>query len=165
MQTKITLILLAALAALPIATRADTDPLVYREPVAGEPVALPVITETINEDGSTNTWTQADLVAALQLLSRKYHREVSTPGGRQAWHGKMVCAEVDLDRAVKIETHEDGTVFEIPFRARSKSAPKPATLNAEGVPVALAAARKRREAEKATTNEVTIITKAGEVEE
>ncbi len=159
MQTKLAIILLAALAALPIATRAaDTDPLVYTEPVAGEPVALPlVVAETINEDGSTNVWTQADLVAALQLLNRKYHREVSTPGGRQAWHGKMVREEVDLERAVKIETHEDGMAFEIPFSSPKKATPKPATLNADGVPVALARARERREQEKATTNQVTVV--------
>ncbi|MBR4522816.1 MAG: hypothetical protein IKO64_01075 [Kiritimatiellae bacterium] len=157
MQTKITLILLAALAALPIFSRADTT--------TADALDLPVMIETVNEDGSTNTWTQADLVAALQLLNRKYHREVATPGGRQAWHGKMIREEVDLERAVKIETHEDGMAFEIPFSSPKKATPKPATLNAEGVPVALARARKRREQEKATTNEVTIITKAGEVEE
>ena len=157
MQTKITLILLAALAALPNLARADTDPLVYTEPVAAEPVAFPIVAETINEDGSTNTWTQADLVAALQLLNRKYHREVATPGGRQAWHGKMIREEVDLERAVKIETHEDGMAFEIPFSSPKKATPKPATLNADGVPVALARARERREQEKATTNQVTVV--------
>ena len=114
---------------------------------------------TLNEDGSTNTWTQADLVAALQLLNRKYHREVATPSGRQAWHGPTVREEVDLDRAVKLETHEDGVIFEIPFGTPKKATPK-TTLDESGVPPALKAARERREQEKATTNIVTVVTTA-----
>lgn len=124
--------------------------------VAEEP---PQIVTTLNEDGSTNTWTQADLVAALQLLNRKYHREVATPSGRQAWHGKTVREEVDLDRAVKLETHEDGMIFEIPFSAPKKATPK-TTLDESGVPPALTAARERRKQEKATTNIVTVVTTA-----
>ncbi len=115
----------------------------------------PVLT-TLLSDGSPNTWTQADLVAALQLLNRKYHREVEKPAGREAWHGKLVRQEIDTEREVKIETYEDGTVFEFPFEKPSRPKPK-TTLDDNGVPPALAAARRRRQEEKATTNIVTVV--------
>ena len=50
--------------------------------------------------------------------------------------------------------------FEIPFSSPNTATPKPATLNADGGPVALARARERREQEKSTTNEVTVIIQA-----
>ena len=156
-MTKLSALFLASLAALPLCADDNPDYISYDgQTVFGQ--QQPAYVATLNLDGSTNTWTQADLVAALQLLNRKYHREVESAAGRQAWHGKMLREEVDTEREVKREIHEDGTVFEIQFRARPKSAPKPATLNADGVPVALAAARERREAEKASTNTVTVVT-------
>lgn len=36
----------------------------------------PVVT-TLFSDGTTNTWTQADLVSALQLMNRRYHRDMN----------------------------------------------------------------------------------------
>lgn len=156
-MTKLSALFLASLAVLPLCADDNPDYISYDgQTVVGQ--QQPSYVTTINLDGSTNVWTAADLVAALQLLNRKYHREVEHPSGRVAWHGELVREEVDTEREVKREIHEDGTVFEIPFRARSKSAPKPATLNADGVPVALARARERREAEKATTNTVTVVT-------
>lgn len=119
-----------------------------------ETATLPLVT-TLLSDGSTNEWTQADLIAALQLLNRKYHREVEKPTGREAWHGKLIRQEVDTEREVKREIYEDGTVFEFPFEKRSAPAPK-TTLDADNIPPGLAAARKRRAQEKATTNIVTV---------
>ena len=49
-----------------------------------------VVVATLFEDGSTNTWTAADLQAALGLMNRKYHREQETDAGRLAWHGKRM---------------------------------------------------------------------------
>ena len=73
----------------------------------------PVVAQTLFSDGRTNTWTQADLIAALQLVNRKYHRDCESPGGRNAWHGKLVGQTVSTNGTtlVKTEQHEDGAVF------------------------------------------------------
>ena len=115
----------------------------------------PVVT-TLFDDGSTNTWTQADLVAALQLMNRKYHRDVETPGGRTAWHGKLVMQEIDTNRLVKIERYADGTEFEFPFEISTPKTPSPTPYSRSNVPDRLAATRARRRDEKATTNTVTV---------
>ena len=113
----------------------------------------PVVVTTLRADGTTNTWTQADLVAALQLLNRKYHRDIGTNAGREAWHGKRVgMPTTDPQRGCIVYRYEDGTVFEDRIEAK-----KPVvTLSATGVPAALAAARQRRAANAATTNVVTV---------
>lgn len=60
--------------------------------VADEPATntTPIVAETLFEDGSTNTWTAADLQQALGLMNRKYHREQETDHGRAKWHGKRM---------------------------------------------------------------------------
>ena len=122
----------------------------------------PIIAETLLLNGATNTWTQADLIAALQLMNRKYHRDVDNSlAGRQAWHGKLISQEIDEENEIKISTYEDGTQFIDKFTAQSparevekSNAQLPRTLNTRGIPPALQEARVRREAEKATTNVV-----------
>ncbi len=57
-------------------------------PVAAAQAAAPVVAETLLADGTTNTWTQADLVDALGLLNRRYRRDIETEAGRRAWHGR-----------------------------------------------------------------------------
>ena len=59
---------------------------------ADEPAtnAAPIVAETLFEDGTTNTWTAADLQQALGLMNRKYHREQETDHGRVTWHGKRM---------------------------------------------------------------------------
>ena len=128
---------------------------------ADAPAQDAVVAETLFSDGRTNTWTQADLIAALQLMNRKYHRDCETSSGRHAWHGKLVAQSVDTNALVKTETYADGTVFTFPFAEKTAAKPK-TTLTTRGVPVALAAARQRREAEKAQTNVVTVTVTAGE---
>ena len=154
MKSKLVILILAALAA--IATFADDSAAGASAPVSPE---TPIVT-TLFDDGSTNTWTQADLVSALQLMNRKYHRDIEAPGGRTAWHGKLVMQEIDTNRLVKIERYADGTEFEFPFEPPKPKTPAP-TKSANG-PARLAEARARRQAEKATTNIVTVIVKTGE---
>lgn len=115
----------------------------------------PLVT-TLFDDGTTNTWSQADLVAALQLMNRKYHRDVASPSGRTAWHGRLVKQIIDTNALVKIERYADGAEFSFPFAPPPPVQPK-TTVNAQGIPPALAAARARRAAERATTNTVTIV--------
>lgn len=50
----------------------------------------PIVAATIRADGTTNTWTQADLQAALGLMNRMYWRDQETDTGRQKWHGERI---------------------------------------------------------------------------
>ena len=130
-----------------------SDALPHSDPMPAVPTAGAgeVVAKTLFSDGSTNTWTQADLVAALQLLNRKYHRDCESQSGRAAWHGKLVAQIVDTNREVKIERHADGKEFT--FRWHNRKAAdsvksqlaklKKRTMTTNGVPVALAAARQR----------------------
>ena len=49
-----------------------------------------IVAATIRADGSTNTWTQADLQAALGLMNRMYWRDQETDSGRKKWHGERI---------------------------------------------------------------------------
>ena len=110
-----------------------------------------VVLTTLFADGSTNTWTRADLVAALQLLNRRYHRDVSTASGREAWHGKKIAESVDTNTLTKVTRYEDGTSFTDAARIVTPADSAQAyraklqkrTLTTNGVPAALAAARQR----------------------
>lgn len=123
----------------------------------------PIVVETLFSDGTTNTWTQADLVQALQLMNRKYHRDIGTKEGRKAWHGRVVREIVNTNDLTKTTVYEDGQTFTDPAQittpadaaaAQLKKLPKVAQTN--GVPVRLANARKRQVENAATTNIVTV---------
>lgn len=124
----------------------------------------PLVT-TLLSDGSTNSWTQADLIAALQLMNRKYHRDCKTESGRQAWHGKLVMQEINTNECYKISTYADGKKFIDPFRPPQPVQPKGAELTRSGLPKKLVEAQMRRKQEKATTNTVTIVVKPDEIAE
>ena len=67
--------------------------LIFAVAAAISAVALaqePVVAQTIRADGSTNTWTQADLQAALGLMNRMYWRDQETDSGRRKWHGERI---------------------------------------------------------------------------
>jgi hypothetical protein len=133
-------------------------------PTAG---AGEVVAKTLFSDGSTNAWTQADLIAALQLMNRKYHRDCEKPEGRKAWHGKLVGESVDTNTLTKVERYEDGSIFTFPARivkaadsAKAQLAELPKrTMTTNGVPAALAAARQR--IGETTTSNVTVRIEAG----
>jgi len=123
------------------------------------------VVTTLLADGSTNSWTQADLVAALQLMNRKYHRDVETDAGRKAWHGKIVSTVVDTNALVKVTTYEDGTEFRDPFKvitpvASAQARAAQISVHTNGMPARLAAARLRRATEKAAVSNVTVIVNA-----
>lgn len=106
MKTKIALIALAACAAL-IGQAAATN--------WNAATAAPVVAETLLADGTTNTWTQADLVAALGLLNRRYRRDIKTPAGRRAWHGAEVGQALltnDAGRIFMRRTYADGFTYD-----------------------------------------------------
>ena len=122
-----------------------------------ETIESDVVFVTLKADGSTNTWTQADLVAALGLLNRKYHRDCETSTGRRAWHGKLKKEIVNTNDLTKTEVYEDGTTFSMPAKIVTPSqavanANKNILANTNGIPAKLAQARLLRAQEKATTN-------------
>lgn len=129
-----------------------------------------VVVETLFSDGSTNTWTRPELVAALQLVNRKYHRDCETPKGRREWHGglKLQTVATNGTTLVKTETHEDGQTFTFtapyvpPSVAVSNANARLKTTLTKGVPKALAAARLRRLQEQQTTNTVSVTVTAGQ---
>lgn len=128
-----------------------------------------VVFTTLMADGSTNTWTQSDLVQALGLLNRKYHREIAAPAGRKEWHGRLVKEIIDEDAETKTEIHEDGTTFVYRFKVVTPSqavtdSNEKLVANTNGVPAALAAARLRRVQEIQTTNVVNQVITSGGVE-
>ena len=82
---------------------------------AGRSSAAPVVAETLLADGTTNRWSQADLVAALGLLNRLYRRDIETDAGRRAWHGRKVMQTLltnDTGRLVMRCTYADGFTFD-----------------------------------------------------
>lgn len=123
-----------------------------------------VVFTTQLEDGSTNTWTQADLVAALGLLNRKYHRDCEGAGGRKSWHGRLTKEVIDEDAETKTEVYEDGTTFVYKFKKvtpQQSVKEQNSRLSTNGVPARIAAARLKRMQEMATTNTVNQVLKAG----
>ena len=158
------LALAAALAALCPVSSAQADDAATAETSNLKPETSSVVT-TLLADGSTNSWTQADLVAALQLMNRKYHRDVETESGRKAWHGKIVTTVVDTNALVKVTTYEDGTEFRDPFKvitpvASAQARAAQISVHTNGLPSRLAAARLRRATEKAAVSNVTVIVNA-----
>lgn len=70
-----------------------------------------VVAATLRADGSTNTWTEADLRDALGLLNRKYWRDMESQEGRRKWHGVPSHHYVTnaAERTVqRIEIYPDG---------------------------------------------------------
>ena len=92
----------------------------------------PVVT-TLLSDGRTNTWTQADLVSALQLMNRRYHRDMQSESGRIGWHGKIVRTVVDTNELIMVRYHEDGYAHTNAWQSR----------NYNPTDAAVAAARRR----------------------
>ena len=73
-----------------------------------------VVAATLRDDGSTNTWTQADLTDALGLMNRKYWRDMESPSGRAQWHGqaKSWLETNEKTRVIqRVERYADGFVW------------------------------------------------------
>jgi len=154
MSNRLAIVIAAVAAIVSVIVFAD-------EPGAASAANEPVVT-TLLSDGSTNVWTQADLIAALQLMNRKYHRDVERPDGRRSWHGALVAQIVDTNALVKIERYADGTEFAFPFEPPAPPAKPKTTLNSKGVPQRLAELRAKREEERNTVSNVTVTVTVGE---
>lgn len=116
-----------------------------------------IVAETMLEDGSVNTWTRDELEAALGLMNRKYHRDMETRSGREAWHGKLEGEIIDEAAGTKTQVYADGFEYVIPFEPRPQVVERKPAFDKRPVPPALEVARRRREQEKATTNVVNVV--------
>lgn len=100
----------------------------------------------------TTGWTTDELKAGLDNLDRLYKNEMKTEAGRKRWHGDIVKSELNEERMVMIETHEDGFVYERPAsKVKQLSEAQRIELNAKREEM-----RKRR---VAITNEVSVVIK------
>ena len=91
-------------------------------PVAAAQADAPVVAETLLADGTTNTWTQADLVDALGLLNRRYRRDIQTASGRRAWHGRETAQALVTNAAGRLvmrRTYADGFTYDDEARPTS----------------------------------------------
>lgn len=82
---------------------------------ASADVTNSVLAATLRDDGSTNTWTQADLTDALGLMNRKYWRDMESPSGRSQWHGKVVESHLETNETTRViqrvDQYADGFVW------------------------------------------------------
>ena len=49
-----------------------------------------IVATSLRSDGTTNTWTAADLQSALGMVNRMYWRDMETHQGRKRWHGERL---------------------------------------------------------------------------
>lgn len=111
-----------------------------------------IVATTLLADGSTNTWTQADLQAALGLMNRMYHRDMGTDAGRAKWHGDRIGQYIlptgetnALGRAVyvRVDLYQDG------FTATNRMVKARESVIADPEAAAKAAAEAKRRADEA----------------
>lgn len=98
-----------------------------------------VVAATLYADGSTNTWTQADLVDALGLMNRKYHRDMDSEEGRRQWHGRRLQQYVLTNatgRIYRASIYEDGYVHALAGRSPHAADPEAAAKAAEAAQAA-----------------------------
>ena len=140
-----------------------------------------IVAQTLREDGSTNTWTQAELQQALGMVNRMYWRDMETDSGRRKWHGALVGQYVvtnDAGRVCVVQLYSDMTCFtnvaksvnnagydpEAAAKAKAEAAARAEAARraweAANLPPELAALRQGQREAEATTNEVTVVTEA-----
>ena len=112
----------------------------------------PVVATTLLADGSTNTWTQADLQAALGLMNRMYHRDMGTDAGRAKWHGDRIgqyilptgeTNAVGREVFVRVDLYADG------FVSTNRAVRAKMAIVADPEAAAKAAAEAKRRADEA----------------
>ena len=109
-----------------------------------------VVLSTLYSDGTTNTWSEADLKDALGLMNRKYHRDMKTESGRRAWHGEKLNQYLltnDMTKIIYMVTlYADGythTALSKPVRPKDPEAALKAKLEAAARAEAVRAAWER----------------------
>ncbi len=135
-----------------------------------------VVLQTQFADGSTNSWTQKDLVDALGLMNRKYHRDMQTETGRRQWHGDKLGQYLMTNDASKViylvTLYADGYAHstlskpvkpadpEAALKAKIEAAKKAEEIKAKweaaNLPPEIAELRKAQR-ESAKTNTITVV--------
>ena len=128
--------------------------------LAGGASAADSIVETIRTDGSTNSWTAADLSDALGLINRKYWRDMQTASGRVSWHGKLVKQNLYSDLKILEEVYEDGFCWTNEIKQAASG-----LKTTKDIPARLKEIQAKRVAEKAKTNVVVQIVNVNETKE
>ena len=138
-------------------------------------VASETVVATLRADGSTNTWTAADLQDALGLMNRMYWRDMESDSGRQRWHGPRMGQFVFTNgtQLIKVDVYRDGFIAtnkpsrvssritdpEAAAKARAEQAQRDAEARAAweraNLPPELSALREAQR-QAAQTNEVTV---------
>jgi len=144
-----------------------------------------IVAETLRADGTTNTWTAAELQEALGLMNRMYWRDMESENGRERWHGRRLAhAQVTnaQGRVCVAHVYADGLVYtnaavrawdlrrspdpEAAAKAAAERAAKEAAARRAweiaNLPAELAALRAAQREAEATTNEVAVVVVAGE---
>ena len=130
-----------------------------------------IVAQTLFEDGTTNTWTAADLQQALGLMNRKYHREQETDAGRAKWHGKRMgqyLIDGEDGKQCLVQLYEDGFAWtnaatrvalkdpEAAAKAKAAAEARQAEWERTHLPPDVAALlQRRRDAANGVTNTVT----------
>ena len=88
-----------------------------------------VVLVTRLADGSTNPWTQVDLVDALGMVNRKYHRDMASDQGRRSWHGDIVPEKCTIvtnadGRKFRRDVYADGYFHDTPFTPKPTLRPR-----------------------------------------
>lgn len=112
---------------------------------------------------SLDTMSDAEL---LSLIRAKYDRDVKTPAGRIAWHGKLERQVINTNLETKVEIYADGKEFKHAWKVATpakavEARNKRLKQQNKGIPPGLAKARELRESEKSTTNTVIKVLKSG----
>lgn len=173
-----TRLILCLSASLPLCVKSFADePATNAQIVAETEQSGEIVAETLFEDGTTNTWTAADLTDALGLMNRKYHRDIETESGRTKWHGKrmgMYVIDVDLGTGgfergpALVSLYEDGFAWtnkgtrvtlkdpEAVAKAKAAAEARQAEWERTHLPPDVAALlQRRRDAANGVTNTVT----------
>jgi len=115
----------------------------------------------------------AQLLHALRLQMAKYDNDMRSSSGRRAWHGRLVSQEIHTNDLCKIEVYSNEVTgvlwrYRVPMKpvtVAQSNARLTTTVDTNGVPTRLAAARLRRQAEAdASVSNVTVTVTAGEVQ-
>ena len=114
----------AAMAAL-----VATAPSPSRADIVMEDDGTNVVLVTSLSDGSTNPWTQVDLIDALGMVNRKYHRDMATDQGRRRWHGDIVPEKCTIvtnadGRKFRRDVYADGYFHDTPFTPKPTLRPR-----------------------------------------
>ena len=143
---KTAIIFSLAFCASSLATAAETN----AAPASAETAAIMSAVE------DATGWTAAELSAGLDRLDRLYANDMKTEAGRRRWHGNQREKFLDATTGETVTIYEDGEEFRVAANLPVKKPAAAKTVSTNGIPAALAAARKKAVAESVVVSNVTV---------